>query len=316
MPPEISPPLSPQQLLAQCRWPAAPHQLPARLAPTHQDAGSRALLSLLPPCSQCPMPTVGLGWGRVTPVPWCQSGGPRPLGPTDKAQDPVLKPSHQEAVHGPGPHREAGRLGTDSPMSSYGRLHSPRWRPVCLSATRRQPPSIPPAQANAWAPKSLQFLRALVPAACKGVGWGCCLPFDPHKGGNQPRGQGAGRESMGPLHFTTARGSRAGCGHLLGGALRQEWVACLSRGDGCQSWVHGITGEQDGENQVGGFRGYLCSSSSQSWLLLPSRNISRLHQIERSRTTTPSMHHNCFACTLGVVVPLRSLVLFFSPEPC
>lgn len=108
MPPEISPPLSPQQLLAQCRWPAAPHQLPARLAPTHQDAGSRALLSLLPPCSQCPMPTVGLGWGRVTPVPWCQPGGPRPLGPTDKAQDPVLKPSHQEAVDGQG-HTKRGR---------------------------------------------------------------------------------------------------------------------------------------------------------------------------------------------------------------
>lgn len=48
-------------------------------------------LSLLPPCSQRPMPTVGLGWGRVTPVPWCQPGGPRPLGPTDKTQDPVLK---------------------------------------------------------------------------------------------------------------------------------------------------------------------------------------------------------------------------------
>lgn len=85
---------------------------------------------------------------------------------------------------------------------------------------------------------------------------------------------------MGPLHFTTAKGSRAGCGHLLGGALRQEWVARLSRGDGWQSRVHGVTGERDGENQVGGFRGHLCSSSSQSWLSLPSRNISRLHQIE------------------------------------
>lgn len=60
-------------------------------------------LSLLPPCSQCPMPTVGLGWGRVTPVLWCQPGGPRPLGPTDKAQDPVLKPSPPEAAHGPRP---------------------------------------------------------------------------------------------------------------------------------------------------------------------------------------------------------------------
>lgn len=31
-------------------------------------------------------------------------------------------------------------------------------------------------------------------------------------------------------------------------------VACLSRGDGCQSWEHGVTGEQDDENQVGGMQ--------------------------------------------------------------
>lgn len=30
---------------------------------------------------------------------------------------------------------------------------------------------------------------------------------------------------MGPLYFILARGSRAGCGHSLGGALRWEWVA-------------------------------------------------------------------------------------------
>lgn len=113
MPPKISPPLSPQQLLAQCCWPAAPHQLPARLAPTHQDAGSPALLSLLPPGSQRPMPTVGLGWGRVTLLPLCQLGRPRPLGPTDRAQDPVLKLSPQEAVHGLGStHREPRVLWT------------------------------------------------------------------------------------------------------------------------------------------------------------------------------------------------------------
>lgn len=40
----------------------------------------------------------------------------------------------------------------------------------------------PPAQPFAWAPESLQFLIALVPAACQGVGWGCSLPFDPCKG--------------------------------------------------------------------------------------------------------------------------------------
>ena len=63
MPPKISPPLSPQQLLAQCRWPAAPHQLPARLAPTHQDAGSPALLSLLPPWLPAPYANCGPGVG-------------------------------------------------------------------------------------------------------------------------------------------------------------------------------------------------------------------------------------------------------------
>lgn len=49
MSPKIPPPGYPQQLLAQCRWPAAPHRLPAWLAATHQDAGSPARLSLLPP---------------------------------------------------------------------------------------------------------------------------------------------------------------------------------------------------------------------------------------------------------------------------
>lgn len=37
-----------------------------------------------------------------------------------------------------------------------------------------------------------------------------------------------------------------------------------------------------------------------------TRNTLRLGQTESSRTTTPSVHHNCFACVLGVVVPLRS----------
>lgn len=106
MPPKTSPPLSPQQLLAQCRWPAAPHQLPARLAPTHQDAGSPALLSLLPPCSQCPMPTVGLGWGRVTPVPWCPPGGPGPS--VLQIRPKTLFSSHLKRQHtGQGLHSES-----------------------------------------------------------------------------------------------------------------------------------------------------------------------------------------------------------------
>lgn len=144
MPPKTSPPLSPQELLALRRWPAAPHQLPARLAPTHQDAGSPALLSLLPSCSQRPMPTVGLGWGRVTPVSWCQSGGSSPPGPTEKAQDTVL--SHL-----------LRRLHT-----SQGLYREPRRRwPVQQALTEIsipqggcQPPSIPSASAFAWAPKS------------------------------------------------------------------------------------------------------------------------------------------------------------------
>lgn len=141
MPPKISPPLSPQQLRAQCRWPAAPHQLPARLAPTHQDAGSPALLSLLPPWLPAPMPTVGLGWGRVTPVPWCQLGGPRPLGTTDKARDPVLKPSPQEAVHGLGPIQRV--------QGGYGQLDeviqgsTPQDGGQCLPAARCWPPGNP-----------------------------------------------------------------------------------------------------------------------------------------------------------------------------
>lgn len=80
MPPKISPPLSPQQLLAQCCWPAAPHQLPARLAPTHQDAGSPALLSLLPPWLPAPYANCGPGVGEGHPsafVPARQAQAPR-----------------------------------------------------------------------------------------------------------------------------------------------------------------------------------------------------------------------------------------------
>lgn len=141
MPPKISPPLSPQQLLAQCRWPAAPHQLPARLAPTHQDAGSRALLSLLPPCSQCPMPTVGLGWGRVTPVPWCQPGGPRPLGLTDKAQDPVLKPSRQEAVFVQGRTKRAQEAGDGQPNEQLLKALFPKVAAASVSPCHQAPAS-------------------------------------------------------------------------------------------------------------------------------------------------------------------------------
>lgn len=69
----------------------------------------------------------------------------------------------------------------DSLMNSYRRFHSPRWGPV--SSCRQVLASRQPlAQAFAWAPESLQFLIALVPAACQGVGWGCSLPFDPCKG--------------------------------------------------------------------------------------------------------------------------------------
>lgn len=70
-------------------------------------------------------------------MPWCQSGGSSPLGPTDKAQDPVLEPSPQEAAHKSGPPRRAQET-RDSPVSTYGKLRSPRWVPasqdsLCLS---------------------------------------------------------------------------------------------------------------------------------------------------------------------------------------
>lgn len=48
-------------------------------------------LSLLPPLLPAPHANCGPGVGEGHPVPWCQPGGPRPLGPTDKTQDPVLK---------------------------------------------------------------------------------------------------------------------------------------------------------------------------------------------------------------------------------
>lgn len=117
MPPKTSPPLSPQQLLALRRWPAAPHQLPARLAPTHQDAGSPALLSLLPSCSQRPMPTVGLGWGRVTPASWCQSGGSSPRSYREGPRH-CSEPSPQEAAHKSGPIQRAQKTMA-SPGSTY-----------------------------------------------------------------------------------------------------------------------------------------------------------------------------------------------------
>ena len=82
MPPKISPPLSPQQLLAQCRWPAAPHQLPARLAPTcssHPSPASCTLLSLLPPWLTAPYANCGPGVGE---------GHPCALVPARRAQAP------------------------------------------------------------------------------------------------------------------------------------------------------------------------------------------------------------------------------------
>lgn len=81
-----------------------------------------AVLPLLsPPTPWLPAPhaNCGPGGGEESPVPWCQLGGPRPLGPTDKAQDPVLKPSPQEAVHSLGPIQREPKGAMDSLMNSY-----------------------------------------------------------------------------------------------------------------------------------------------------------------------------------------------------
>lgn len=156
MPPKISPPLPPNSCWLNAAGLLPLNQLPARLAPTHQDAGSHALLSLLPPCSQCPMPTVGLGWGRVTPVPWSQPDKPRPLRPIERARDPVLKPSPQEAAHGSHGHR--ARLGAaDSPTSGCRRLHQLRWGTGLPPPPDTSLPSFPPTQGFARAPESPQF---------------------------------------------------------------------------------------------------------------------------------------------------------------
>lgn len=83
------------------------------------------------------------------------------------------------------------------------------------------------------------------------------------------------------------------------------------------TWCYVGTGrrEQGEVGRVEWMQRASMSNSPQSWLLLPSSNPSRRHQIESVRTTTPRMHHSYSACTLGVVVPKRSPA-FSSPEPC
>lgn len=121
---------------------------------------------------------------------------------------------------------------------------------------------------------------------------------------------------MGPLYFILARGSRAECGHSLGGALRWEWVACLSRGDGRRSCVHGIMWEQDGKNKVGEYRGYSIHPmfhSSQSWLFSHPETF-RLNQIKSKEDYNSQYAPQLLCMYLGVVVPLRSAALSLLPQ--
>lgn len=69
---------SPQQLLAQCRWPAAPQPAPGPAGTCPPGCWQSCPPFLLPPCSQCPMPTVGPGWGRVTQCRGASQAGPGP----------------------------------------------------------------------------------------------------------------------------------------------------------------------------------------------------------------------------------------------
>lgn len=127
MPPEMSPPLPPNSCWLNAAGLLPLNQLPARLAPTHQDAGSPALRSSCPPAPSAPCQLWALGGGG-SPVPWSQPGRPRPLRPTERAQDPVLKPSPQGAAHGPRRHRARPGAG-DHLESSCCRLRELRWGP-------------------------------------------------------------------------------------------------------------------------------------------------------------------------------------------
>lgn len=127
---------------------------------------------------------------------------------------------------------------------------------MSLPATRCQPPSIPPAQAFAWAPKSLQLLRALVPAACREWGGAVLCPLIPIKGGNQPRGQGAGgRERVhGAPPFHPCQGQQGRVWASLGWGPKVRMGSLSQLGDGCHLWVHGVRWEQDSEDKVGGMQ--------------------------------------------------------------
>ena len=80
MPPKISPPLSPQQLLAQCCWPAPPPPPPAPSAPPHPAPPPPPPLPPLPPSLPPPFANGGPGVGEGHPsafVPARQAQAPR-----------------------------------------------------------------------------------------------------------------------------------------------------------------------------------------------------------------------------------------------
>ncbi|XP_039705810.1 vegetative cell wall protein gp1-like [Pteropus medius] len=210
MPPKISPPLPPNSCWLDAAGLLPLNQLPARLAPAHQDAGSHGLLSLLPPCSWCPMPTVGLGWGRVTPVPWCQLGRPRPLRPTESPRpcsqaiasrgSACVSPAHGEPRSCGQPDQ---RLLT-APQAEVG-AGSP-------SAPRRQPPAFPLPKdlLGHQSPRNSREPQCPQPAREWG-GAGAC-PLIPIKEGTSLEGRGQGGSRWGPsvLPLSGAAGQGVG----------------------------------------------------------------------------------------------------------
>lgn len=143
---------SPQQLLAQCRWPAAPQPAPGPAGTYPPGCWQSCPPFLLPPCSQCPMPTVGPGWGRVTSA----------VEPARQAQAP---PSYRESPR-PCSQAVASRGSTwasqaQSEAGSWGPpgeqlLPAPRAEVGARSPSgpRHWPARIPPAQGFARAPES------------------------------------------------------------------------------------------------------------------------------------------------------------------
>lgn len=152
MPPEMSPPLPPNSCWLNAAGLLPLNQLPARLAPAHQDAGSPALRSSCPPAPSAPCQLWALGGG----------GSPSAVEPARQAQAP---PSYRESPR-PCSQAVASRGSTwasqaQSEAGSWGPpgeqlLPAPRAEVGARSPSgpRHWPARIPPAQGFARAPES------------------------------------------------------------------------------------------------------------------------------------------------------------------